>query len=59
MHLITSNVDGQDEESALIKDYYRGNKVETTHFRCTLPPETQSTSVEATFVRSLPCKTRL
>jgi hypothetical protein len=59
VHLITGNVDGQDEESPLIKDYDRGNKVETTHFRCTLPPETQPSSVEATFVRRFPGRTRL
>ena len=59
VHLITGNVDGQDEESALIKNYDRGNKVETTHFRCTLPPETQPSSVEATCVCSFPGITRL
>jgi hypothetical protein len=59
MHLITGNVDGRDEESALIEDYYRGNEVETTHFRCTLPPDTQPSSVETTFVRSFQGITRL
>jgi hypothetical protein len=59
VHLITGNVDGQGEESPLIKDYDRGNKVETTHFRCTLPPERQPSSVEAACVRRFPCITRL
>jgi hypothetical protein len=59
VHLITGNVDGKDEESALIKDYNRGNDVETAHFRCTLPPETQPSTIEAACVRSFPGISRL
>ena len=59
VHLITGNVDGQGEESPLIKNYDRGNNVETTHFRCTLPPERQPHSVDAAVVRRFPGITRL
>jgi len=59
VHLITGNVDGRGEESPLIEDYDRHNRVVTAHFRCTLPPETQPSSVEATCVRSFPGVTRL
>ena len=59
VHLLTGNVDGRDEQSVLIEEYDRGNKVETTHFRCTLPPETQPRSVDAAVIRRFPCLTRL
>jgi len=59
VHLITGNVDGRDEESPLIEDYERGNKVETTHFCCTLPPGPHSRLVAATVVRRFPQITRL
>jgi hypothetical protein len=54
LHLLTGNVDGRDQESVLVEDYYRGHEVETTHFRCTLPPNTQPAFIEATFVRRFP-----
>jgi hypothetical protein len=59
VHLITGNVDGQGENSPLIEDYGRGRNVETTHFRCALPPESQSRSVAASVVRRFPELSRL
>jgi hypothetical protein len=59
LHLVTGNVDSRDKESVLIQDYPGGRNTVATHFRCTLPPDRHSGSLEAEFVREFPTLPRV
>ena len=54
LHLVTGNVDSRDKDSVLIQDYPGGHNTVSTHFRCTLPPDAHSGTLEAEFVREFP-----
>jgi hypothetical protein len=54
LHLVTGNVDSRDKDSVLIQDYPGGRHTVATHFRCALPPDAHSGSLEGEFVREFP-----
>ncbi len=54
LHLVTGNIDSRDKQSVLIRDYPGGRDTVATHFRCTLPPDAHTGSLEAGFVREFP-----
>ena len=54
LHLVTGNVDSRDKDSVLIQDYPGGHNTVSTHFRCTLPPDAHSGTLEGEFVREFP-----
>ena len=54
LHLVTGNVDSRDKDSVLIQDYPGGHNTVATHFRCTLPPDAHSGTLEVEFVREFP-----
>ncbi len=54
LHLVTGNVDSRDKQSVLMQDYPGGRDTVATHFRCTLPPDEHSGSLDAEFVREFP-----
>ena len=54
LHLVTGNVDSRDKQSVLVQDYPGGRHTVATHFRCALPPDAHSGSLQATFVREFP-----
>ncbi len=54
LHLVTGNVDSRDKDSVLIQDYPAGRHTVATHFRCVLPPDAHSGSLEGEFVREFP-----
>src|ERR671910_2093912 len=54
LHLVTGNVDSRDKNSVLIQDYPGGHNTVSTHFRCTLPPDAHSGTLEGEFVREFP-----
>jgi hypothetical protein len=59
IHLVTGNVDSRDKQSVLIQDYPGGRETVATHFRCALPRDTHSGSLEAEFVREFPSLPRV
>jgi hypothetical protein len=59
LHLVTGNVDSRDKESVLIQDYPGGRGTVATHFRCVLPQDANSGSLEAEFVREFPSLPRV
>ena len=59
LHLVTGNIDSHDRDSVLIQDYPGGRDTVATHFRCTLPPDKHSGSLEAEFVREFPTLPRV
>lgn len=59
LHLVTGNVDSRDKQSVLIQDYPGGRNTVATHFRCTLPPDKHSGSLEAGFIREFPALPRV
>ena len=54
LHLVTGNVDSRDRQSVLIQDYPGGRNTVATHFRCVLPPDAHSGSLQGEFVREFP-----
>jgi hypothetical protein len=52
-------MDSRDQQSVLIQDYPGGRETVATHFRCTLPPDEQSGSLEAEPVREFPALPRV
>lgn len=54
LHLVTGNVDSRDKGSVLLPDYPGGQDTVATHFRCTLPPNEHSGTLQAEFVREFP-----
>jgi hypothetical protein len=59
LHLVTGNVDSRDKQSVLLKDYPGGQNTVATHFRCVLPPDQHSGSLEGEFVREFPTLPRV
>jgi hypothetical protein len=59
LHLVTGNVDSREGQSVLTQDYPGGRDTIATHFRCTLPPDRHSGSLEAEFVREFPTLPRV
>ena len=59
LHLVTGNVDSRDKQSVLIQDYDGGRETVATHFRCVLPPDAHSGSLQAEFVREFPTLPRV
>ncbi|CAN5821693.1 hypothetical protein BH18ACT11_BH18ACT11_08680 [soil metagenome] len=59
LHLVTGNVDSRDKQSVLIQDYPGGSETVATHFRCILPQDASSGSLEAEFVREFPSLPRV
>ena len=59
LHLVTGNVDSKEGKSILTQDYPGGRDTVATHFRCTLPPDRHSGSLEAEFVREFPSLPRV
>ncbi len=59
LHLVTGNVDSREGQSVLTQDYPGGRDTVATHFRCTLPPDRHSGSLEAEFVREFPTLPRV
>ncbi|HZY57249.1 MAG TPA: hypothetical protein VFE09_05560 [Rubrobacteraceae bacterium] len=59
LHLVTGNIDSRDKQSVLIRDYPGGRDTVATHFRCTLPPDAHTGSLEAGFVREFPTLPRV
>jgi hypothetical protein len=59
LHLVTGNVDSRDKQSVLIQDYPGGRETVATHFRCALPRDADSGSLEAEFVREFPSLPRV
>jgi hypothetical protein len=59
LHLVTGNVDSRDKQSVLIQDYPGGRETVATHFRCVLPQDAHSGSLEAEFVREFPSLPRV
>ena len=59
LHLVTGNVDSRDKQSVLIQDYPGGREIVATHFRCALPQNVHSGSLEAEFVREFPSLPRV
>jgi hypothetical protein len=56
---VTGNVDSRDKGSVLIRDYPGGRHTVATHFRCGLPPDAHSGSLDAEFVREFPTLPRV
>lgn len=54
LHLVSGNVDSRDKDSILIQDYPGGHNTVATHFRCVLPSDAHSGSLEGEFVREFP-----
>jgi hypothetical protein len=54
LHLVTGNVDSRDKDSVLVQDYPGGHNTVATHFRCALPPDAHSGTLEGEFVREFP-----
>ncbi|MDQ3912514.1 MAG: DUF4185 domain-containing protein [Actinomycetota bacterium] len=54
LHLVTGNVDSRDKNSVLIQDYPGGHNTVATHFRCALPSDARSGTLEGEFVREFP-----
>jgi hypothetical protein len=59
LHLVTGNVDSRDKQSVLVKDYPGGRETVATHFRCVLPEDEHSGSLDAEFVREFPSLPRV
>ncbi len=59
LHLVTGNVDSREGQSVLTQDYPGGRDTIATHFRCTLPPDRHSGSLETEFVREFPTLPRV
>src|SRR5918997_1171186 len=59
LHLVTGNVDSRDKQSVLIQDFPGGRETVATHFRCVLPQDAHSGSLEAEFVREFPSLPRV
>jgi hypothetical protein len=59
LHLVTGNVDSRDKQSVLVHDYPGGRETVATHFRCVLPKNVHSGSLEAEFVREFPSLPRV
>jgi hypothetical protein len=59
LHLVTGNVDSRDKQSVLIQDYPGGRETVATHFRCVLPQDAHSGSLDAEFVREFPSLPRV
>jgi hypothetical protein len=59
LHLVTGNVDSRDKQSVLVQDYPGGRDTVATHFRCSLPQDAHSGSLEAEFVREFPSLPRV
>jgi hypothetical protein len=59
LHLVTGNVDSRDRQSVLVHDYPGGKETVATHFRCILPRDTRSGSLDAEFVREFPSLPRV
>ncbi|MBA2535064.1 MAG: hypothetical protein H0V21_08625 [Rubrobacter sp.] len=56
---MTGNVDSRDKQSVLVQDYPGGRETVATHFRCILPQDARSGSLEAEFVREFPSLPRV
>ena len=59
LHLVTGNVDSRDKESVLIQDYDGGRNTVATHFRCALPPDAHSGTLNGEFIREFPTLPRV
>ncbi|HET7270665.1 MAG TPA: hypothetical protein VFI90_06210 [Rubrobacter sp.] len=59
LHLVTGNIDSRDKQSVLVQDYPGGRETVATHFRCLLPQDAHSGSLEAEFVREFPSLPRV
>jgi hypothetical protein len=59
LHLVTGNVDSKEGRSVITQDYPGGRDTIATHFRCTLPPDLHSGSLETEFVREFPTLPRV
>jgi hypothetical protein len=59
LNLVTGNVDSRDKQSVLVQDYPGGRETVATHFRCILPEDACSGSLDAEFVREFPSLPRI
>ena len=54
LHLVTGNIDSRQKGSVLLEDHPGGRDTVASHFRCTLPTDKRSGSLEAELVREFP-----
>ncbi len=59
LHLVTGNIDSRQKNSVVLEDHPGGRDTVATHFRCTLPKDGRSGTLEAEFVREFPSLPRV